>query len=376
MADRISADMIDDLATGAALLGTGGGGDPYIGSLLCRAGIERYGPVQLVSVDDIADDAMVFSAAAMGAPTVLIEKLLSLDETDTAVRALERRLGRVATAIVAAEVGGVNSTLPVAYAAMRGLPLLDADGMGRAFPSLPMTTFNVFGVGCAPLALADEFGNVALIDAETAGKAEELARHLVVGFGASAALSCYPMTGGEAKRSAVRGSMSAAARLGAAIRARPDASAPVDRLCAAIAAEALYGDAYRLFDGKITALERDTTRGWVFGSCAIAALSGEARCLVRFQNENLSVEIDGVLRAVVPDLIMIVDRETAQPIPTESLRYGQRVAVLGCSAPPQLRTEEALAVMGPAAFGIDHAYRRIGELNGDDGNGIKGRTGQ
>lgn len=41
---------IDDLAVGAAVLGTGGGGDPYIGKLLAKAAIEKYGPVDLLSL--------------------------------------------------------------------------------------------------------------------------------------------------------------------------------------------------------------------------------------------------------------------------------------------------------------------------------------
>jgi uncharacterized protein len=54
---------------------------------------------------------------------------------------------------------------------------------------------------------------------------------------------------------------------------------------------------------------------------------------------------------VVPDLICIVDEDTAEPITTELLRYGMRVAVVGIPAPDLLRTPEALAVVGPAAFG-------------------------
>lgn len=359
MADHITIDMIDDLAAGAAFLGTGGGGDPYIGALLCREAIERFGPVRLLPLAEVAEEAALFTAAGMGAPTILIEKLLSLEDADSAVRALERHTGRTADAIIAAEIGGINSTLPIAYAAMRGLPLVDADGMGRAFPSLQMTTFNVAGIACAPVSLADEFGNRVIIETGSARMAEDLARPLVVSFGASAALSCYPMTGAEAKRGAVAGSMSAALEIGAAINGRADEGEAVDRLLAALRRHPLYGRAYRLFDGKIVGLERDTSRGWVFGTCDMLGLEDGRRCSVKFQNENLSVEIDGVLHAIVPDLITIVDRETASPIPTESLRYGQRVAVIGCNAPRQLRTAEAMQIMGPSAFGLTDEYRPI-----------------
>lgn len=53
----------------------------------------------------------------------------------------------------------------------------------------------------------------------------------------------------------------------------------------------------------------------------------------------------------MPDLICLVDAETAEPVTTEVVRYGLRVVVLGIPAPAMLKTPEALAVVGPAAFG-------------------------
>jgi uncharacterized protein len=54
---------------------------------------------------------------------------------------------------------------------------------------------------------------------------------------------------------------------------------------------------------------------------------------------------------MVPDLIMNLDLETGEPLTTEVLRYGQRVAVIGLPVHPLLKTPEALKVVGPAAFG-------------------------
>ena len=63
--------------------------------------------------------------------------------------------------------------------------------------------------------------------------------------------------------------------------------------------------------------------------------------------------------ATVPDLICMVDLESGQPITTEVLRYGLRVAVLGLPCHPLLSTPEALAVIGPQAFGYDLEYRPL-----------------
>ncbi len=73
---------------------------------------------------------------------------------------------------------------------------------------------------------------------------------------------------------------------------------------------------------------------------------------IAFQNENLVARRDGRLVAVVPDLICVLDAETAEPITTERLRYGQRVRVIGVSTPDLMRTPEALAVFGPSCFGL------------------------
>jgi DUF917 family protein len=83
---------------------------------------------------------------------------------------------------------------------------------------------------------------------------------------------------------------------------------------------------------------------------------------IRFQNENLIALRNGAMVAIVPDLICVVDSESAEPITTEGLRYGQRVRVLGISTPDMMRTPAALAAFGPSAFGLDDAFVPVESL--------------
>ncbi len=56
---------------------------------------------------------------------------------------------------------------------------------------------------------------------------------------------------------------------------------------------------------------------------------------------------------------------TADPsfdIPVDSLKYGQRIKVLGVSAAPIMRTVESLAVFGPQAFGLKEKFTPIEHL--------------
>ena len=54
MATRIiTADDLEDIATGGAVLGTGGGGDPYVGKLMAQQAIRKHGPVILKDIEDM-----------------------------------------------------------------------------------------------------------------------------------------------------------------------------------------------------------------------------------------------------------------------------------------------------------------------------------
>ena len=155
MCGGLLRDHLEAIATGAAILGTGGGGNPYIGRLRAREAIRQHGPVTVLAPEELPDDARVVCVGGIGAPTVGIEKLRDQQSYD-ALRAIEQCTGETATAMISNEIGGSNSLEPLIPAAIAGLPVVDADGMGRAFPEFQMKTYFVYGVPCCPMALADE----------------------------------------------------------------------------------------------------------------------------------------------------------------------------------------------------------------------------
>jgi hypothetical protein len=289
----LQAPDLEDIAAGAALLGTGGGGDPYIGKLLARGAIEAHGAVRLISLDELADDAQVITCGAMGAPTIVLEKVPSGDEMLMALRHYETVTGNVVTAIMPFEAGGLNSCLPIVLAAQTGLPLVDADGMGRAFPQLEMETFNVYGVPAAPVAMADEKGNLAMVETDNAAKAEFIARGICIRMGGQASLVNYAMDGATARRVSVPATLSLAQDIGRVLRqARKDKVAPlaslIDFLCTTH-----YGHAELLGSGKITDIERKVENGWSVGIVSIAPFDDGTPYRIRIQNENLVVERGG-----------------------------------------------------------------------------------
>lgn len=361
---RIELEDTRDFARGAAFLGTGGGGDPYIGRLLLEQSIRRNGPARVLRVTDLADDDLVIPIAGMGAPTVIIEKIIGFREGECALRTLEARLGRQATAVMSAEIGGLNALYPVAIASHLGLPVVDADGMGRAFPELQMVSFNIYGQKIAPAVLCDEHLDTVTFESDDNARVERLARPVVVPMGGLGMMALFPMSGKAVKACAIRDTLGLALGIGRAIgAARRSHTDPFEGLYAYLRTTEYYRHCRTLFDGKIVDLKRETQRGWAIGNVVLEALSGAGQMVVTFRNEFLQARLDGRTVAIVPDLISILDRETAEPITTENLKYGQRVRVVGASVPPIMRSPEALAVFGPQAFGLSEPFTPVETLN-------------
>lgn len=358
MGTKIGEQEINDIALGAAILGTGGGGDPYIGKLMAITAIRKHGPVALVDPKEVPDDWFIIPTAGMGAPTVLVERIPRGDEAYLSLKSIERYVGRKADATMPVEAGGVNSTIPFVAAAHAGIPVVDADGMGRAFPEVQMETFSIYGIQGSPMAIRDERGNSALLETIDNYFLESLARGLTIRLGGSAHTAAYSMLGKEMKRASVHNSVSLALKIGKTIReAMEKKESPLEALVK-ITEGTNYGKAIPLFSGKIVDVERRTTAGFAIGTTIIEGLNEYAgrTMKIRFQNENLMASIDGEIVATVPDLICILDMETAQAITTENLRYGYRVTVVGIPTPEIMRTEEALHVWGPRYFKLETDY--------------------
>ena len=243
--------------------------------------------------------------------------------------------------------------LPIAAAARLGLPLVDCDGMGRAFPELQMVTFTIGGGSATPMALVDEKGNSCIFRTVTNKWTEELARAVTMACGGSVSVSLYAMEGKFMKQYGVRGIVTRSQTLGAAIRNVKEAT---DKTPEEAFLEITEG--YKIFKGKISDVLREVRNGFNFGKVVLDGIGDDKgkSAYVEFQNENLTAVVDGKMLATTPDLICLVDTETFTPIPTDALKYGKRVMVVGLKCFPLWRTKEGLDLVGPRYFGVDTDY--------------------
>jgi DUF917 family protein len=255
-----------------------------------------------------------------------------------------------------AEIGGSNGMVPLTWAARMGLPVLDADGMGRAFPEVQQVTMHLAGIPAAPAVVVDERGHRAVIHQAEGVWAERLERAIAIACGGIAASAEYTMTVAQARVATVPGTVSLAGEIGRAI-----SGAATDPVAAVIAATG----AARLLDGKVVDIERRFEGGFIRGTATIEGTRADAgrRLDIEIQNEFLVARVDGAVRATAPDIISLLDEQTGEAIHTERLRYGQRLVAVAIPCPPIWRTRIGLETAGPAAFGFDLPYVPVEELN-------------
>lgn len=363
---RIGEDDVERLADGAAVLGAGGGGNTYLAGLDLRRVLRQAGPVTVLEVEEVPDDAIGPVVGGMGAPTVGIERLPPAGRFGDLIVRVRETLGRPVDFVAIGEIGGANALRPLTGAGETGLPVVDADPMGRAFPELQMSTYMIAGLSPDPVVLNDGKGVTAVLRGAPDGRtAERYARALTWAMGGNAALSLGLVSGRDLRHSGIPGTLRLAYRLGEQMAAARSRRMPV-----ADAIAEVIPDRVHLFQGKVVDVVRRTTEGFARGHVIVEGLAEDKgrHLRVDFQNEYLIAREEGEEGAVhctVPDLLVLLDEESGRAVGTELLRYGLRVEVLGLPAPWELRTQAALAVVGPTAFGYDLPYRPLaGDLLG------------
>src|SRR6516164_11377139 len=131
---ELALDDIEALAVGAWILGTGGGGSPYLGLLNMRRLYAEGHRVWLMPAAELADDDWIAAVSNMGAPLVGQERLTDSRTIARAVALMEEHIGARFRGIMSLEIGGGNSIQPLIAAAHLKRPVIDSDMMGRAYP--------------------------------------------------------------------------------------------------------------------------------------------------------------------------------------------------------------------------------------------------
>ncbi|MFI9552828.1 DUF917 domain-containing protein [Nonomuraea endophytica] len=316
----IDTDTLPAFARGCAVLGSGGGGTVAIASVAAMQALEDHGPVRVVQAGDLDPDLLVMPAGTAGSSAVMLERVTGTEEPVHLRGKVEQLYGTRVGALMASEIGGANGCMAVAWAARLGLPLVDADGMSRAFPGMNQTVMQLRGIAPTPAVVCDERGRILVIEHVTGSWLERLVRSSLEAFGGQVASTEYVLRGRQVATATALGSVSRAVHLGT------DLPAPL-----------ITGKIAEAVDGIL-----------------VEGLGADQGRLVRLEagSEFLAVLEDGRPLACVPDVIALIDTRTGEVVQVEQVRYGLRVSVVRLLCDPIWYTPEGLRLAGPEAFGL------------------------
>jgi hypothetical protein len=372
-------DDAEALILGLGMYATGGGGLASRG----RGYIERLFAdsveISWATIDELAPDTLTCSVFGMGSiaphPTLNEDERVAFGVQDgerfqrpwiRSVDELAAHLEQEIGAIIPFELGPSNTLVALDAAARSNRILVDGDYIGRALPKMSQALPALLGHPTWPVSICDPWGNALIMtDAASPMVAERIGKMIskvtkAVDMGASCSHAAFPITASRATNALIPGTLSRSLHVGRQVMAaRRDGKAPV-----AAAAAAVGG--HPLFSGEVTQREwDDTDDGYMEGTTVVEG-SGSfagAKAEVWFQNEHHLVKIGDRYAAMSPDIVAIVDAESAEPISNTELAPGRQVTLVGIKAALPYRTGDPLIVTEPRHYGFELDYVPIEELN-------------
>ncbi len=321
--------------------------------------LDRNGPVSLRRPEAMAPDTPCISLCVIGSGSAMADLPPSGNEFSMAVRQIERISGTRFGAIYPLAAATVSALAPVVAASQLGVPLIDADGMGRTFALIHHTAMYLAGVSLTPLVAQGPTGESVLLQTPAGPRADRLLRGNVDALGGWAALAAYSTTVGVLRRAALPGTMSRLINVGRVLLQYTDPDQLVIRLAAIIGCR-------RIGRGRIVELEHlSRPTDWTIpahpSSLVLQEIDGLGRQFrIELRSEIVAVFADGELIAAAPDLLCLFDASRGVLATLDSLEPGDLVDVLATPADAVWYSPEGMAMVGLGSHGIPlpHPRRR------------------
>ena len=388
----VSETDLQYLADGAYLLGCAGGGNPSGGKIQLTDSLCDGNRLRIIDASSLGKNDVIIGGGGLGSPAVSVERLAGGTEVVDAIKVLMKYMNlETCHAVMPIEIGGANGLVPLNIGSSKNfdVPVIDADWMGRAYPTAWQTTLCAHDPGqLTPCAIDAGDGNTIIMSSSSNDKmVDSILRAGCVEMGYAVGAATKPHTTNQVQQFSVLNTCSLAWRIGRSI-AQSTANNSLGTVAESIIDEVGGPSSAKvLFRGKIIEVENRLMKGHNYGLVHIKAFDiqdddGDQQqsapkrlpavaqggvLKVPFKNENIYAEHtaeDGktTIIASVPDLIAIIDNGSGSALGVPEFKYGYRVTVIGITASPQwTKTKEALEIGGPKAFGFDHKYKPLGK---------------
>ncbi|MFL9867816.1 DUF917 domain-containing protein [Paraburkholderia fungorum] len=317
---------VEAAVKGGSVFACGGGGWAAHGRELGTLAV-TIGRPELVSMDELPDDAWIATAAAIGAPGGLTEwEMLGADYVK-AVQLVQDALGAPIAGLIIGQNGmssTLNGWLP---SALLGTKVVDAVGDIRAHPTGDMGSLGLAS-SPQPMIQAAAGGNRAknaymeLVVRGATARVSPVLRKASDMSGGFIASCRNPVRASYVRKHAALGGISRALALGEAIIAAESKGpgAVVDAICKATQGTIIGS-------GKVVRNTLKYTEE-AFDVGVVEIGTGAQRCLIHVMNEHMAVDdAHGARIASYPDVITTLDSE-GRPVSAGHLKEGMEILVL------------------------------------------------
>jgi DUF917 family protein len=335
---------LPSLEAGTSLLGSGGGATSHVAFRLTADHWRAGTVVPVLDATDMSPDDTVMAIGVVGAGSLIAERTPNGSEFAQVLARMAAFVGTAPAALLCLEIGGQNGLLIFEAALQTGLPVVDADTMGRALPSLSQLSVSVAGHPLTPLALVTSAGQSVLLEGGDGPSVDRFVRSVLATSEGWASVGFAPIAAKDLGRLAILGSVSQALTLGRRYLSRESWTSASD-LAAALGAHVLGV-------GRVVDVARLSRRSAAdFGSVVIAEADGRILRLDMI-NEYLLALSDGVPVACTPDIIAVIERRGGLPVQCNEVHPGMDVIVLRLEVAEFWRQDDHLSFVSMAAFGL------------------------
>lgn len=339
----LNHDDIKHILIGATFMASGGGGPLNVALQILEECEEKT--VTLYDSDILKEEEYAVVIAAMGSPEAVKNQDFGklLNNTYLYMKEQASKSGKNIVGCIPVEYGGFNTFAPI-YLALKHpeIKLIDAEGSGRAVPGLDTTFLSLKKCPITPMALCDDMNDDIFLDTKgnlDTSFMENVCRSICEQsvFGSIAGLAGWLMDKDTLNTSTLTGNIKKALKVGKYIMEYHNMSQKEINIFSylqdKLSEENIetgcigYNDGDRIYCKLIdaSALKGQGTKDEAGFDVATIKLElihyfklqkkyKKETWTVRYINESLEIECDGVPFMTAPHIVCIIDDETGLPL--------------------------------------------------------------
>ena len=297
------------------------------------------GTVEIVSIDELADEDAIIVATGVGAPGGTGHSVTPDDSVESA-RMLIDRLGRQPAGVIPGHAPGLNAWL---QAAVLGIPIVDAAANGRGHPTVKM---GGMGLASRPDIRITQAGcgnkgddRVSVVVEGSLIKTSNIMHRVAAEAGGLIYATRGPMSAAHVRQYGASGAIAFQIGLGEAMLA----AGHIGAQAAKAAADFMKGRV--LTTGKV--VENTVGYGGGFDAGYVKVRGPEGEVVLHSYNEYMAADLDGRRVATFPDMIGTLDPQTGEPVSITDLTAGSEAIVVIAS---KRNVPVGLGALDPAVY--------------------------